>query len=426
MNIGDHALKKDYDVIVIGAGPAGLMAAGQAALQGSRTLLLERMDFPGVKLLLTGKGRCNLTNSANLEETLNHFNKEGKFLKNVYYRFFNEDLVGFFNNLGVETVTQRGGRVFPASNRSRDILKVLLKWIQAAGVDFKSNQRAAELIIKGNKIRGLITEQDSFQAPRIILAAGGKSYPGTGSRGDGYAMARLAGHTILPLQPSLVPLKTAGNTARQLQGLSLKNIMLSARSKGHLIDQLFGEMMFTHFGISGPVVLTMSRKIIPILESGEPVEVNIDLKPALDQQTLDSRLLRDIKSLGKKQFSSLLEGLLPKKLIQVCLYQTGIDREMKNSQLTSKHRDQLISWLKGGFKFIVIGHKGFDQAVITAGGVDTTEIDPRTMQSKLVQGLYFAGEVINVDADTGGYNLQAAFSTGWAAGKAAGKQNRDT
>ncbi len=411
----------EYDVIVVGAGPAGMMAAGQAGLQGRSTLLIEKMGSPGRKLLLTGKGRCNLSNTAPIEETLRHFNKEGRFLKNAFYRFYNTELLDFFDSLNVPTVIQRGGRIFPLTESSKDVLSSLLSWTIKSGVELLTETSVTKLIIDAGKIQGIKTSRGVYYAPKIILATGGKSYPGTGSTGDGFALARLAGHIIQPLRPALVPLITAGKTARQLQGLSLKNISLSVWTNNKKIDQLFGELLFTHFGLSGPVVLSLSRQIVIELEQNNPVEVSIDLKPALDFPVLDSRLLRDIQSLGKKQFSSLLEGLLPKKLIPICLDQIGIPREMKNSQISSAERNQLLSWLKVDFKFNVTGHKGFDQAIITAGGVNTSEIDPRTMESKITSGLYFAGEIINIDADTGGYNLQAAFSTGWAAGKSAGE-----
>ncbi len=410
-----------YDVIVVGAGPAGMMAAGQAGLQGRSTLLIEKMGSPGRKLLLTGKGRCNLSNTAPIEETLTHFNIEGRFLKDAYYRFYNAELCEFFESQNVPTVVQRGGRIFPVTESSKTVLASLLNWIIKSGVELITETSITELIVEGGIIQGIKTSRGVYLAPKIILATGGKSYPGTGSTGDGFALARLAGHTIQPLRPALVPLITAGETARQLQGLSLKNISLSVWTDNKKINQLFGELLFTHFGLSGPVVLSLSRQIVIELEQNNPVEVSIDLKPALDLRSLDSRLLRDIQRLGKKQISSLLEELLPRKLISICLDQIGIPREIKNSQISSAERKQLLSWLKSDFRFNITGHKGFDQAIITAGGVDTSEINPRTMESKITSGLYFAGEIINIDADTGGYNLQAAFSTGWAAGNAAGE-----
>ena len=416
----------EYDVIVIGAGPAGLMAAGQAASRGSRTLLVEKMDQPGRKLLLTGKHRCNLTNAASIDETLDQFNKAGRFLTQVFYRFFNQELRSFFRELGVPTVEQRGGRIFPASENARDVINALVSWCEKAGVELINETRMEELLIEDGRVYGVLTSKGRFSSPAVILATGGKAYPGTGSTGDGLAYARLAGHTIQPLRPSLVPLITAGRVAQDLQGLSLSNILASVYLDQKPSKQLFGELIFTHFGLSGPVILTLSRDIVIALDKGKKVEIAIDLKPALSDQTLETRLMRDIQLLGAKQFSSLLSGLLPKKLIPICVEQTGILWDKKNSQLTTADRKILLKWLKYDFKFRVIGHKGFEQAIVTAGGVNTKEVDPHTMESKLVRGLYFAGEILDVDANTGGYNLQAAFSTGWAAGRSAGSTSEVT
>ena len=396
------------------------MAAGQAASLGRRTLLIEKMDQPGRKLLLTGKHRCNLTNAAPISEALAEFNKEGRFLTQIFYRFYNQELRSFFRDLGLPTVEQRGGRVFPASEDARDVIKALLTWCDRSGVELITETRLEELLISNDQIQGVITSKGKYNAPAVILATGGKAYPGTGSTGEGLAIARLAGHTIQPLRPSLVPITTAGRVAQDLQGLSLSNVLATVYVDQEASDQLFGELLFTHFGLSGPVILTLSRQIVIALEEGKEVAITIDLKPALSYQTLDARLLRDIERMGGKQFSTLLGGLLPKKLIPVCVESTGIPWDKKNSQIKSEERKTLMHWLKEGFRFQVTGHKGFQQAIVTAGGVNTKEVDPHTMESKLIQGLYFAGEILDVDANTGGYNLQAAFSTGWAAGQAAG------
>ena len=409
-----------YDVIVVGAGPSGLLAAGQAALLEKKVLLLEKMKTPGRKLLLTGKNRCNLTNTAPVQEALGHFNKGGRFLTQLFYRYYTDELREFFADLGLPTVIQRGGRVFPQSEKARDVLEVLLAWIQKLGVELITGTAVTDLIIREGKIHQVVTENQTYQAPAVILSTGGKAYPGTGSTGDGYVFARRFGHKIIALRPALVPLLTGGETAQNLQGLSLKNVTISVWVNKKKLTQMFGEMMFTHFGLSGPVILTLSRQIVNYLEEGNQVEIKIDLKPALDYTALDARLLREIQSQGRKQFSSLLEELLPKKLIPICIEQTGIPRNKKLSQISSRERKLLRSWLKDDFQFLISGHKGFDQAIITAGGVDTSEVNPETMESKSIQGLYFAGEILDVDADTGGYNLQAAFSTGWAAGNAAG------
>ena len=414
---------RSADVIVVGGGAAGLMAAGQAAESGARVLVLEKMPSPGRKLLLTGKTRCNLTNMDTIQLSLDHFNREGRFLTQVFYQFFNQDLRDFFHALGVPTEEQRGGRVFPVSERAQDVLDALLGWLNRLEVTLLTDQLVSRLHIQDDRILGVTSGEKDFTAPAVILAAGGKAYPGTGSTGDGYALAGQAGHTITPVFPALVPLVTAGETARQLQGLSLKNVTANLWVEGEKEADLFGEMLFTHFGLSGPIILTLSRQIVHHLRAGRRVEIAIDLKPALDHPTLDRRLLRDIQQQGRKQYSSLLSGLLPSSLIPVCAAQTRIPWEKKLNQLTGEDRKTLRMWLKEDFRFQVVDHRGFGQAIITAGGVDVSQVDPRTMASLLVRGLYFAGEILDVDADTGGYNLQAAFSTGWAAGRAAAGKN---
>lgn len=412
---------KEWDLIVIGGGPAGLMGAGQAAQLGARVLLVEKMDSPGRKLLLTGKNRCNLTNSDRVQEFLDHFNPSGRFLTQLFYRFFNQELRTFFHDLGVPTVEQRGGRVFPRSENSRDVVDALINWVNQQGVEIWTQCPAEDLLLEDDQVQGVVTSRKTIPASRVLIAAGGKAYPGTGSAGDGYQLAAQAGHTIIPVRPALVPLETKGDTAQKLQGLSLKNVTLNIWVEGKKVFDLFGEMLFTHFGVSGPAILTMSRDIVDYLQDGKQVILAIDLKPALDHPTLDDRLLREVDQLGRKQFSSLLEELLPKSLIPICVEQTGIPWDRVNNQLTAEERKRLRMWLKEDFRFEISGDRSFNQAIVTAGGVDIREVDPHTMESKLAAGLYFAGEVLDVDADTGGYNLQAAFSTGWAAGRSAGQ-----
>jgi len=417
-----------YHVIVVGAGAAGLMAAGQAAQAGARTLLLERMDRPGRKLRISGKGRGNLTNTDPIPAFIAHFGANGRFLRNAFARFFSDDLVAFLGGLGVRTASERGGRVFPRSDSAQDVVDALVDWVQRAGVTLRTGVRVARLlrssdvciaddVVVGVDVHGE-HEGAPFYSDAVILATGGASYPATGSSGDGYDLARAVGHTIVPIRPALVPIETAGDVAPRLEGLSLRNVRLTVRAGNEVLDEAFGEMLFTATGVSGPIVLSLSRQVVDALRAGRQVVLSIDLKPALDEEKLDARLLRDLDRYGKRHVQTLLKGLLPSKLIPICIEQTGIPAHREANQVTAEQRDRLRAWLKD-FTLEVTGYQGFERAIVTAGGVDTREIDPRTMASRLVRGLYFAGEVIDVDADTGGYNLQAAFSTGYVAGRAA-------
>lgn len=420
-----------YDVVVVGGGPAGMMAAGQAAIAGARTLLLEKMDRPGRKLQLTGKGRCNITNSASLDAFVEHFGRKGRFLRSSFSRFFSHDLLVFLHEIGVETKVERGGRVFPVSEDALEIVRALEKWTAGTGVTCFTSTRVKALACSSNSLEGVQTAQssldqgdspktdwESIHSKAVIIATGGASYPGTGSTGDGYQLAEAVGHTIIPIRPALVPLITQGETARALQGLSLRNVLVKLYVDGRETRSALGEMLFTHFGLSGPMILALSREAVDALRAEAKVQVSIDLKPALDEKQLDLRLLRDFDSSGKKQFRTLLKDLLPQKMITTCVIHTGIAADRQAHQITAEERQRLRSWLKD-LRFDVVGHRSLRQAIITAGGVKLSEVDPRSMRSKLIEGLYFAGEVLDLDADTGGYNLQAAFSTGWVAGKAA-------
>lgn len=406
----------NYQVIVIGGGAAGLMAAGQSAGLGAKTLLLEKMDQPGRKLYITGKTRCNLTNVAPLPKFIAHFGLNGRFLRQAFHRFFSDELLDFFEELGVPTITERGGRVFPASGQSKDVVHALVRWNKWQDVEIRTRSPVDHLLIENNRVTGVATPDALYHAEAVIVTTGGASYPGTGSTGDGYAFAKSAGHTIVPVRPALVPLITAGNIAPRLQGLSLRNVAVSVWVNGQKESQAFGEMLFTHFGVSGPIILTLSRIIVDALRAGKEASISIDLKPALDEKKLDARLRRDLDAHGKQQYHTLLKDLLPKKLIPVCIELTDIPAEKIGHQITGADRQRLRTWLKD-FRLRVTGHRSFRHAIVTAGGVDTRQVDPRTMASRLVDGLYFAGEVLDVDADTGGYNLQAAFSTGWVAGQ---------
>jgi predicted Rossmann fold flavoprotein len=403
------------------------MAAGQTAEQGIETLLLEKMYRPGRKLRITGKGRCNLTNVAPISQFISHFGPNGRFLRQAFSRFFSAELVAFLNGLGVRTVTERGGRVFPVSDRAQDIVDALSAWAMKCGVTLRPRSPVEQLLVEGKRVVGVqvgkastdrSTDGRVYRADAVIVATGGASYPITGSTGDGYRLAKSSGHTIVPIRPALVPLETAGETAPRLQGLSLRNVTIRVLIDGKKRTDALGEMLFTHFGLSGPIVLSSSRLIVDALRLHQRVILSIDLKPALDERKLNARLLRDLETHGKQKFRTLLNELLPAKLIPVCIDLTGISPDKVGHQITAQERKRLRLWLKD-FRLEVIGHRPFTDAIITAGGVDTKEVNPRTMASRLVEGLYFAGEVLDVDADTGGYNLQAAFSTGWLAGRSA-------
>ena len=410
-------------IVVIGAGAAGLMAAGQAASQGAKVTLLEKMDSPGRKLFISGKGRCNITNVAPINEFIEHFGLNGRFLRQAFHRYFSEDLLEFFHTQGVATITERGGRVFPASGLSSDVVNALVQWASHEGVKIWTASPVEEIIFEDGSVVGAKTAHAQLDADAVIIATGGASYPGTGSTGDGYKLAQQAGHKIIPIRPALVPLVTAGDVAKELQGLSLRNVAVTVWTNGKKTDSAFGEMLFTHFGISGPIILTLSRDIVDSLRAGKKVALSIDLKPALDDGKLDARLLRDLKELSNKQFKTILKELLPKTLIPVCSNLTAIPEDKVGHQINAQERKRLRTWLKD-FRLEILDHRKFNQAIVTAGGVDTRQVDPKTMQSRLVKGLYFAGEVLDIDADTGGYNLQAAFSTGWLAGRSAASTDK--
>ena len=403
-------------MIVVGAGPAGLLAAGSAAEAGSRVLVLEKMRQEGRKLLITGKGRCNITNDAELGEFIQHVHPNGRFLRTAFGQFFSSDILQLLHKYGVETTLERGGRHFPTSNKSADVLSALLQWVSERKVDIRCGQRVEKLLIEAQNIQGVQANGQEYRAAKVILATGGKSYPATGSNGDGYELARSAGHSIVPVRPSLVPLETEGNVAQKLQGLTLKNVRATVWVNDKKNGEDFGEMIFTHFGLSGPIILTLSRTVVDALHQKDKVELSIDLKPALDEQKLDARLLRDLDEFGKKRISNLFRSWLPTSMIPVFMDLLGIDPEKEGHQVSSKERKKIRNLMKD-FRFTISGHRSFKEAIITAGGISTTEISSKTMGSKRVSGLYFAGEMIDVDAETGGYNLQIAYSTGWLAGK---------
>ncbi|MDF1544191.1 MAG: NAD(P)/FAD-dependent oxidoreductase [bacterium] len=405
-------------IIVIGGGPAGMMAAGQAASEGANCILLEKMSIPGRKLSITGKGRCNLTNIAELPEFISRFGKNGRFLRQAFHRFFAPDTIEFFGQLGVDIKTERGGRVFPVNDNAPGITEAMIRWLKKCGVTIKANEPALGLLIENDSIVGVRTERNKYRTDRVILATGALSYPATGSTGDGYRFSKSAGHNLIPTRPALVPLITTGEIARKLQGVSLRNVSATLWIDGKRQAERFGEMLFTHFGLSGPIILSISSQAVDALNRKRRVEIAIDLKPALDNTKLDNRLLREIQSGGKRKFQTMLKSLLPSGMIPLFCELTGIEPDKAANQLSGQERKKLRDLLKS-LRLTVSGHRSYNESIITAGGINTKEIDPRTMESRLVRGLYFAGELIDIDGDTGGYNLQAAFSTGWLAGRSA-------
>ncbi len=407
-----------YDVIVVGAGAAGLIAAGRAAELGGKVLLLEKMERAGRKLLITGKGRCNITNDAPPSEFLKHIHPNSRFLRHAFARFFSNDIIGLLNANGCATVVERGARVFPVSNKAADVVNALMRWVSHHKVEIRYRHKVGALLIEKGEVVGLRVHSPAgnhvLHAKSLILCTGGKSYPATGSDGDGYRFAVSCGHTIETPRPALVPLETAGNMAQRMQGLSLKNVRARVWVNGKMVREEFGEMLFTEFGVSGPIVLTLSRFIVDELRIQSQVELAVDLKPALDETKLDNRLVRDLKEYGNERMSSLCRKWLPAAMIPVFLEQTGIGGGKAGHQLAAGERRKILLLMKD-LRFTITGCRPFKEAIITAGGVVTPEIDANTMESKLVRNLYFAGELLDLDADTGGYNLQIAFSTGWLA-----------
>ncbi|MDP3695568.1 MAG: NAD(P)/FAD-dependent oxidoreductase, partial [Desulfocapsaceae bacterium] len=381
-------------------------------------LLLEKMKRPGRKICITGKGRCNITNIAEVKEFIDHFGKNGRFLRQAFSRFFAPELMAFFEQQGLGLVSERGGRVFPASGKAPDVVKVLQQWLQKCGVQIRTEASVDLLLTTNGRVSGVLCDTEALGSDAVILATGGASYAATGSTGDGYRLAAAVGHTIVPIRPALVPLETGGNLTAPMDGLDLRNINVRLIVNGKRGRQAFGEMSFAKFGVTGPVILTLSGEVVDGLRRGDKIALSIDLKPALDEQKLDARLLRDLESRSKEKIDSILRGLLPREMIAVCLQLTEIPADRLGGQVTAQERKRLKTWLKD-FRLEVTGHRPFPEAIITAGGVDLQEVDPRTMESHKAPGLYLAGEVLDIQGDTGGYNLQAAFSTGWLAGRAA-------
>ena len=409
-------------IIVIGAGPAGMMAAISAARSGASVTLLEKKAKVGRKLSITGKGRCNLTSAVAQDELVKGFPGNGRFLHSAFSEFSNQDLVQFFKDLGLKTKVERGQRIFPESDRAEDVVSVLRHELLACGVSLLTNYEVHKLEIEDGKAVGVRAQREALPADAVIVATGGLSYPGTGSTGDGYRWAAEMGHTIIEPRPGLVPLVAQDEWVKDLQGLSLKNIQATSYTpEGKKINQDFGEMLFTHFGVSGPIILSMSHDIGEYLYNHkQPVTLEIDLKPALSAEQLDERLQRDLAKYTRKLFKNSLDDLLPQKLIATIIKLSGIPPEKPCHQVSRSERQVLLQVLKH-LTLTIQDTASVAEAIVTAGGVKVKEIDPKTMESRLVQGLYFVGEVLDVDGYTGGYNLQAAFSTGYVAGRHAAR-----
>ena len=424
------------EVIVIGGGPAGMMSAISASKKGHQVTLIEKMPTLGRKLLITGKGRCNITSSLDMSKFIENTPTNGKFLYSCFQNFTNQDMIEFLKEQGLEVKEERGNRIFPITDKSQDVLKCFTDKLKAQKIKIRYNTKAIELLVTKNekqkeennlKIEGVkILNQNRekiLKADKVILATGGKSYPLTGSTGDGYRLAKKVGHTITELRPSLIPLETYDlETCKKLQGLTLKNVAITITDteKNKKIYEDFGEMIFTHFGVSGPIILSASAHLTRYKNNLEKMKnrkiiLKIDLKPALSEEKLEERIIRDFKELKNKQFKNSLDKLLPQKMIPIILKKSEIQENKKVNEITKEERKQLVHLLKN-LKIEVKGFRPIEEAIITSGGISTKEINPKTMESKIVKGLYFAGEIIDVDSYTGGFNLQITYSTGYTAG----------
>lgn len=403
-------------ILVIGAGPAGMMAAIRAAENGAAVTLLEKMKRPGRKMLITGKGRCNITNAADVPEIIRNIHGNGAFLNSSMRAFDNQDVMEFFRQQGVPVKVERGNRVFPVSDKAQDVVDAMVHRLHELDVRIELEMPVADILLQEGRVAGVRTKSGAhYKADAVILAVGGASYPGTGSTGDGYEMAKKLGHTVVPLRPSLVPLETEEEWVKDVQGLSLRNVRATLLAGGEKVQEMFGEMMFTHFGVTGPIILSMSRRAAKCLAEGKFVELELNLKPALTPEKLDARIQRDFEQHIRKSLKNGLLDLLPHKLIEPVLDCAYLDPEKPVHQVTAEERHRLAETLQH-LTLTIAKTRPLAEAIVTAGGVSVREINPKTMESKLVPGFYFAGEVVDVDAYTGGYNLQAAFSMGNAAG----------
>ena len=410
-------------VVVVGGGPAGMMAAITAAENKNEVILIEKMNSLGKKLLITGKGRCNITSGLDISEFIKNTPGNGRFLYSSFQNFTNQDIIEFLNKQGLKVKEERGNRIFPQSDRSLDVLNCFQKRLNQLKIKILYNTKVEKIIVNEEKrVIGVQTNKEEIKADKVILATGGKSYPGTGSTGDGYKIAKDLGHTITDIKPSLVPLEAyEQDICKDLQGLSLRNVRIKITHDTKIIYEDFGEMLFTHFGVSGPIILSGSAHLVryknieDLLKSGN-IKLHLDLKPALTPEKLDERILRDFEEMKNKNFKNSLDKLLPQKMIDSIIDLSGINPDKKVNEITKKERANLVNILKD-FKLTIKDFRPIEEAIITSGGISTKEVNPKTMESKLVQGLYFAGEILDVDAYTGGFNLQIAYSTGVSAGQ---------
>ena len=397
-----------------------MIAAGRAAELGSEVILLEKMPRLGCKLRITGKGRCNITNMGELDTFIQNYSKNGKFLYNCFSKFFNTDLINFFEEGGVTTIVERGGRVFPKSSNADEVVNYFIKYLEENNVAIKTSFRVNKILTNENMVIGVqVNNKETINGDAVIIATGGMSYPLTGSTGDGYKWAKDLRHKIITPKPSLVPLEIEEKFIKEMQGLGLENVELTAFLNGRKFTQIFGEMLFTHFGVSGPIVLTISREVVERLSQGV-ITLSINFKPALNRGTLEKRMLREFSEYGKMKYKNILRHFLPNKAIAIFIKLSEIPADKYGSEITREERHQLIELLTN-FKLTVKRVRPIEEAIVTSGGVALDQIDPKTMESKIVKGLFFCGEVIDIDGNTGGYNLQAAFSTGYVAGENATK-----
>lgn len=410
------------EVIVIGGGPAGMMAAIASAEKGNEVTILEKMESLGRKLLITGKGRCNITSSLDIDQFIKNTPGNGMFLHSAFRQYTNLDIIEFLRSKDLEVKEERGNRIFPVTDKSIDVLKCFTKRLKELNVKVKYLTKVEDILVKDSKVTGVIANGNKIEAEKIILATGGKSYPLTGSTGDGYILAKKLRHTITDIKPSLVPLESYNNVCKDLQGLSLRNVKISIKDieNNKIIYEDFGEMLFTHFGVSGPIILSSSAhlvryKMIEEKFKNRKIILNIDLKPALTEEKLDERILRDFNKQKNREFKNSLGDLLPNKLINSIIEKSKINPIKKVNEITKEERKNLVKVLKQ-FEIEIKGFRPIEEAIITSGGIDIKDINPKTMESKIIKGLYFAGEIIDVDSYTGGFNLQIAYSTGYVAG----------